>query len=443
EYAVDNNNGTLWKPKNNTSEAWISIDLGAVKNVKSIHTQFEYATWYYQYTVESSVNGTDWTMFADRSKNNTHGSPLVDVGNASARYIRLKVLNTEYPGLNKAVWNIKVYDNASYIPVPNTVPGKLVEMRTAKGLVVDLNAENLKLGSVISSWENTGSLKGKFEPEGAKKPIVDIIEGRKAVIFSGNTSLESDFVAPSTLSGNSSFSVSMWLYNPEIQSEEPILSWTERGGVDITNATFGYGHHRQWGAAAHWGWPDMSFKRVPEAKKWHHIAFTFDGTYEKIYVDGALDKQDLKMLFLANLRNFVIGTTSDKNAYFSGALASLKVFDTALSPEDVEQQASSKNTSNVAVYLDAARLPYGELMQWKNEGFELSAFTSTVNSPLVGDVDGKIALQFAGNNRGPIGKAHHIHAFGKRGYGNRNVHGSGCGLLRWNGQHLAAQQVQH
>jgi hypothetical protein len=61
EFAVDNNNGTLWKPANNsTAPAWLSIDLGKTTKVKRILTEFEYPAWYYQYKLEFSINGKEW-----------------------------------------------------------------------------------------------------------------------------------------------------------------------------------------------------------------------------------------------------------------------------------------------------------------------------------------------------------------------------------------------
>ena len=393
-YAIDNNNGTLWKPKNNTSESWLTIDLGALKKIKSVNTQFEYATWYYQYLIEYSADGKDWSTFADQTKNTTHGSPMIDIGDVKARYLRLTITNTEYAGLNKAVWNIKVFADDKYHPkmaVAAKDPATIPNIKP-QGLLVDLSADMFEKGDAVAVWENTGKLGGAFNPQSAAIPSVEIIGGKKAVVFAGNSSFKSSFKAPLSLSGNSSFSVAMWVNNPEIADEEPILSWTARGGVDMTNAAIGYGSNKRWGAAAHWGWADMPYTKLPDAGKWHHIAVVFDGTNERIFVDGVLNRIELKMLYLANLKNFVLGTTADQNAFFSGALASLKVYDTALTTEEVTKLAAEEINSDVAVYLDASKLPYGSLREWKNEGFAEGNFISETDGPVVKDVAGKIAI---------------------------------------------------
>lgn len=400
EFAVDDNNGTLWKPKNNTSEAWLELDLGSLKSIASIHTQFEYATWYYQYLYEYSADGKAWKVFSDRRKNTTHGSPMIDVAKVKARYIRLSISNTAYQGLNKAVWNIKIYSDDRYHPKMAVMPkdSALIPDIRPLGKLIDLDASAFELGSPVKTWENKGQLGGSFNCETTTVPVVEIIGGKKAVLFPGRSFFEASFKAPASLSGNSSFSVSMWVYNPAIAEEEPILSWTNRGGIDMTNATIGYGSHKNWGAAAHWGWADMAYKKLPPAGSWHHIAVVFDGTNEKIFVDGALDKIELKMLFLANLRNFMLGTTEDQNAFFSGALASLKVYDVALTPQEVKEQAVAGIKSDVTLYLEAAKLPYGKLERWQNEGYAAGALQSA-GMLSVEDLSGKIALNLGADAR--------------------------------------------
>ena len=394
QFAIDDHNGTLWKPKNNTSDSWISIDLGKLQPIKSIHTQFEYATWYYQYLLQYSVDGKEWHTYADRSKNTTHGSPMIDVTPVQARFLKLTILNTEFPGLNKGVWNIKVYADDQYHPISGITakdPANIPHIKPI-GNLIDLDASRFDHGTTISEWENTGKLGGAFVAETETMPVAEIIAGKSAVVFPGKTSLRANFKVPESMSGNSSFSVAMWVYNPDIQSEEPILSWTTRGGVDMTNATVGYGSHKSWGAAAHWGWADMPYSILPEAGKWHHLALVFDGTNETLYVDGKVDRKELKMLYIANLRNFMLGTTHDRDVYFSGALASLKVYDVALTTQEVIEQVNTPPASAVAIHLLAARLPYGPLKDWKNEGRLGGSFSIQSTTAAVKDLQGRIAV---------------------------------------------------
>lgn len=394
EYAVDNNNGTLWKPKNNTTDSWLTIDLGSLKRVKNVQTQFEYATWYYQYLIEFSLDGKKWNTYSDKRTNTIHGSPMFDINDVKARFIRISILNTEYPGLNKGIWNIRVFAEDNYHPDAKIVAKQPKDLSATHslGLLVDLSADGLKIGNNVSGWENSGKLGGQFIAAGESKPIVELIDGRKAVVLSGKAKLIATVQPPESMLGNSSFSATAWVYNDTIADEEPIISWTERGGVDLSNASLGFGSNKTFGAAAHWGWPDMAFKTLPQARSWHHIALTFDGTTEKLYVDGKLDQQQLKMLFIANLKNFVLGSNGDSSAFFSGAISSLKVYDIALTNEEVILQSKQISSSDIAVYLYAAKLNYGQLLNWKNDGFLTGNLDLSSSVLLVKDISGKVGL---------------------------------------------------
>ncbi len=108
EYAVDDNNGTLWRPKTD-GPAWIQIDLGKRQKIRTIWTQFEYGTQFYQYIIETSDDLSHWTTFSDKRANRFAGSPMVDFGDTKARYVRLTYTGGQKRGFGGAIWNIKVF----------------------------------------------------------------------------------------------------------------------------------------------------------------------------------------------------------------------------------------------------------------------------------------------------------------------------------------------
>jgi hypothetical protein len=459
-FAVDDNNGTLWKPADNSADpAWIQIDLDTLSTIKRVLTQFEYATWYYQYRIEYSPDGKRWKIFADRTDNRQHGSPMVDEGNVSARYLRLTITGTEYPGLYKAVWNIKVFSereeptsllvsrpyrqqtgfepkpasrldpesispeqqpaksstpkvlnipekefsnttrlnaDSSYDPHPLKGPAVIANNQyEQKGLLVDLDAALLQQGIVMKEWKNNGALGGIFYAAG-KAPIVDIIAGRKAIVFNGAQLLESSFQVPRSLSGDNSYTVAFWAYTSKINDEGPIVSWAGGRG-EHTGASFGYGSNRVSGAAQHFGFSDLEYNTVPEAGKWHYIAVVFDGTFEKVFVDGLLNNQENKMLFIQCADKFVIGSKINRVDFYSGAISSLKIYDRPLPDTTIENIFKQPQENDIVIYLDASKLQYGRLQDWKNEGVAGSSFTTSAgHAPLVRDIAGKIAVNFSG-----------------------------------------------
>ncbi len=401
EFAVDNNNGTLWKPANNsTAAASLTIDLGKSITVKRVLTEFEYPAWYYQYKLEYSNNGTTWKLYADRSNNKIHGSPMIDDADVSARFIKMTILGTEHPGMYKALWNIKVYSERAELPFTvNNLPRptKADSNYKEKGLLIHLDANQFEPGSLINQWKNNGNLGGIFTAQ-QKLPITEVIAGKKAVVFNGTQILTSSFQVPTSLVGNSSYTVSFWMHTKQIKDEAPILTWAF-GGRDLNNAIFGMGKQPGFGAVQHGGFSDMPYKRseLPTAGKWHHVAITFDGTFEKIYLNGQLNNQENKMLFVKTIKQFILGSKNGRQALLNGALASLKVYDYALTEKDVKAAFQEKDQSNIMVYLDAAKLKYGALNNWVNEGQWGGQFIAASKAPTVKDIGGRIAVQFNGN----------------------------------------------
>lgn len=402
-FAADDNNGTLWKPAHNdTGEEWLQIDLGKPTHIQTILTQFEYATWYYQYKIEYSNDGRNWKMFADKQNNHWHGSPYVDNGDATARYVRLTITNTQYPGLYKAVWNIKIYGERLSLPVPaNIRQSGIAENYKQQGLLIDLNTDSLQTGVPMADWKNSGKLNGSFHAEG-QTLFTDIIGGRKAVMFNGKQSLLSSFRVPQSLAGNNSYSVAYWVYANSKKDSNPLLSWAH-DSEQLTGATFGFGSNRDAGAIQHFGFADMPFdKRTALLNAWHFIVVTFDGCFEKLYVDGVLSNTENKMLFIHPSLNFMLGSNGDAD-YFNGALSSIKVYDHPLTDSAILIAYEHVKLPGIKVHLDAAKLPYGNLNQWHNEG-DVNGDFETQNAPVVKDVDGKIAVSFSAGEKMELNK---------------------------------------
>lgn len=170
EYAVDDNNGTLWRPRGMGQE-WIEVDLGVVRQIQTIWTQFEYGTQFYQYLIETSVDGKHWSVFADKRNNRLAGSPMVDFGKVKARYVRLTFTGGQKNGFGEAVWNLKIFEG------------------------VEASAPQQWLGLTAADWNgrewqnNEGMLGGAFTlKEGSAR--IQRIGGRDALVLEPGTTLE-------------------------------------------------------------------------------------------------------------------------------------------------------------------------------------------------------------------------------------------------------------
>jgi hypothetical protein len=175
----------------------------------------------------------------------------------------------------------------------------------AGDLLVELSAADLDplLENLI--WTNTAPAAaqvGNFNKLGM--PVVEEIGGVKCMSFNsvalGGDAYQSDLSAPAGLVNvNPTCTIEAWVLNPAILDEETIVSWGHRGGGCGTNMSFNYGMSNVHGAVGHWcnnPGPDIGWGAVPAAGQWHHLAYTYDGTTTRVYVDGELTNREIDFM---------------------------------------------------------------------------------------------------------------------------------------------------
>lgn len=336
-YATDDNNGTLWKAGDGTMPQTLTIDLGKKQRIKRIMTQFEYPTFYYQYKWEASSDSLHWHLFSDKTSNRRSGSPMIDDGDMEARYLRITVTGTEKTGQYAAIWNVKVYDRLFEVPPYRNQeveegPGSSVGERM---LLAHLNLDDIPTGKINSSVANSGELGGSFFATG--KPVIALTEGVKSVVLDGNSFLTLSEKAPRSLHWNAPYTVSAWVYNPEVGVGECLVSWNSRRNMlQASYAAMMYGTG-PYGAVAHGdGYVDVAFNKVPEAGKWHHLAVTFDGMCEYVYVNGALDRQFPLMLFV-EADQIMVGASGMQQENFIGSIADARLYDGFSTHEQIQE----------------------------------------------------------------------------------------------------------
>ena len=334
-YATDQNNATMWKAANNSFPQDITVDLGKVRNIRRIMTQFEFASYYYQYRIDYSADGKKWKTYVDKSKNRTSGSPMIDDKDVSAHYLKLTILATEKTGLFAAVWNMKVYETLFDIPLK--LENKLSDQRPAeqskKELLVNLNLDKITLSDPLTSIPNKGSVGGNFARSGDVVVGMDEKEGIKYIQFNNGALTLNDRPVPKCLAWNGAYTVSVWAKNPKVDKEgECLVSWCDRTEFDLANSYNALFYNSGgYGAAAHLeGHFDMRYKIVPTENKWHHIVLTFDGVVEKIYVDGILNNSQNMTLASAIDKAKIILGASDIGENYSGYMASMQMYNYAL-----------------------------------------------------------------------------------------------------------------
>lgn len=341
-YATDDNNATMWKAGNNQFPQTLTVDLGSVKPIRRVMTTFEFASYYYQYKLEYSTDGKRWQMYADRSASRTSGSPMIDDNDVTGRYLRLTVLATEKTGILAAVWNIKVYSSLFDIPLGLVnKPSSEGPAQTATGkLLAGFDVNKLSWDDQLTSLPNLGSAGGSFRKNGEVRLGFDEADGIKAIEFiKGSLTLEG-IPVPATLAWNGSFTVATWVKNPKVEREGGCLvSWCDRRAFRLANSYNALFYNSgNFGAMAHLdGNFDMRYKTVPAENQWHHIVVTFDGVVEKVFVNGVLDNAQIMTLASAIENAKIIVGASDTGENFAGFMASMRMYDIALTEKEISK----------------------------------------------------------------------------------------------------------
>ncbi|WP_419033195.1 family 43 glycosylhydrolase [Dysgonomonas gadei] len=339
EYAVDDNNATLWRAESCYKDEWIELDLGKAQNIKRIWTQFEHATSFYQYFYETSADGKIWTVFSDKRNNILAGSPMTDHGDVKARYIRLTVTGNEKNGLFPAVWNIKVFSEGED-PFPNNSQpfDKQAKVATPKrqGLLFEINANSYPAGSLVARIFNEKNKKEGFDAFSMAVPIKNY-KSKTAFAFNGYQQFRSDFGLPETMTGNAPYSISAWIASENPKENECILDINESYG-ELEKIIFGYGSSPRSGITMHHGWyEDMGIKDIRTDGDWKHIVVTFDGYKEKIYINGIFVKEKDIFLRVGKSEKITLGTKFDGEHRFTGYLNSLRFYDTPLTQNEISE----------------------------------------------------------------------------------------------------------
>lgn len=364
EYAVDDNNATLWRPLT-TGREWIEIDLASAMDVDRIWTQFEYATSFYQYFIETSLDGKIWKLFADRRENTSAGSPMVDAGKAKARYVRLTVTGNEKNGMSGAIWNIKVFNEGKKTISAEIKPFNGQSTKSAparKGLIFELNADDYPMSGAVNRLINRKDKTTGFNAIGHKVPV-RLKDRKSAFIFNGLQEFRSDFPLPETFLGNSPYSLMAWVYVDQLSVNECIVDLTNAGG-ELEKVVLGYGTDPAAGIISHHGgYEDMGVAGLKASERWSLLSVVFDGYMEKIYIDGELVKEKDIVLRLPQSDFITVGKKFRDNQVFKNSLHSLALYDTAL------------DASSVKAYYTSS-IPDSPLLADANNMSDLSDFNS-------------------------------------------------------------------
>ena len=341
-----------------------------------VWTQFEYATFFYQYKIETSLDGKNWTVYADRTQNTMQGSPMIDQGKARARYLRITITDTQKNGHMPAIWNIKVWQKAPELPSTthlspltsdhSSYPGmhkKDVEAsaRDIASSVITLNVEMLGLKSPEKPFdvtEITSGAEGNLSPLTshhspltfkANKPIrARVKDGKWGLFFNGTQQLVSEKPLPQCYRYNAPYTIAAWVLSTKVGPVSTVASLST-SRADLATTEFRLGTDPQTGLINHNG----SFEScgAPDEIKggegqWQFWTITFDGWMERVYLNGKQVREQNNFIMLRPEGHITIGADASGANNFMGYINFLGIYPQSMPAEVVEFLYKSLSTEN-------------------------------------------------------------------------------------------------
>lgn len=370
EYAVDDNNATLWKSKNTNwgreevqpNVEWLQIDLGKVKQFTEIWTQFEYATFFYQYKIEISDDGNNWTMYADRSQNYMQGSPMIDKGKANTRYVRISITDTQKNGHMPAIWNVKIWKKAPYLPETyvesnDGYPGmhrKDVREEERKNLYSSefvIDASNIAAGKTAPfDFNEIPGLTSGCVMKSNKPVRMRIKDGRWAFFMNGTQYFRTAAPLSNLYKYNSPFTIAVWALQTEAGPVSTLVSLSS-SRADLATTEMRLGTNPMAGLMNHNG----SFESSGAPKtvercvgKWHFWTVTYDGWMEKVYLDGKLLQEKNNFLMIRPEGYVTIGADAGGTNNFVGYLSNIVIKPCAANEYEIRNLYESAKDLNLA-----------------------------------------------------------------------------------------------
>ena len=238
---------------------------------------------------------------------------------------------------------------------PKVIPVSII---IADGLVLLLDARGLNSGPV-TEWQNAGLLGGTFTPE-FDSPVAEDVAGVRALTLSGNNDWLTGPPASESLVGNNPHSIEAWVNNPDVGTQETIISWGRQSGTLGGLNSMNHGTQNIYGGVEHWGGAySAGWENKEEESIWTHVLYTYNGAGQStLYINSeevnskshgplaiySTDTSNRPLPITIGAQNEGNGTRNNSVAG-SMAIGLIKVYDRHLSPQTVETKYNAEAAS--------------------------------------------------------------------------------------------------
>ena len=196
------------------------------------------------------------------------------------------------------------------------------------GKVVDIDFSRFNPGDTVPYFDNGEGIAGYFAAVDSAG-VIEVVEGRKALRFDGNTRYRSSFALPATLRDNAPYTLRAEIFNPTMELNECVADFTsshdELEKIMLVNGT-----EPRCGLMQHYGWYEDAGSKTAQAdfeNRWLTVYVAFDGRMERVYInDRLVSEKDIQLLVKPS--QFVtLGRNAEGDWPFTGLVGSITLWD--------------------------------------------------------------------------------------------------------------------
>ncbi len=211
--------------------------------------------------------------------------------------------------------------------------------------LLDFDGAKLPAGP-LAAWTDASGEKvfvdngsGEKGPADATPPTVVELAGRRAVSFAGAVPLQSSAAVNEALVRGKPFTLAVSVYLPTSNKRQVIAAWASRPNG---TAEFSSGPQED---GAFFGWDRrVRYTKSPTTGAWHELAWSYEQSELRVYVDGELDTRSPGKLNIKPGGHLLIGAGWDavgkKPIFpFEGGVARLRIWTRALSHREIRNAA--------------------------------------------------------------------------------------------------------
>ena len=140
---------------------------------------------------------------------------------------------------------------------------------------------------------------------------------------------------------------------------------------------------------------------LPSTGVWHHVAYTYDGTTDSLYLDGTVTTATgVSHNTLATTAVYIGSSVPGSGFFFDGKLDDVRIYNVALTAAQISQLAAGRyaNTGGTSTYTLGANLTASGSIDIDSGGFNPSSFTATATTGLTVRNGGTLTMATSGGS---------------------------------------------